>query len=71
MVLKKKGIIDYRNVTVSKYIDNNDDNYSLRASDRFLGALEHLRGPMDEIYVGQLSPACGVHGYAFSQFPQI
>ena len=37
----------------------------------FVVALEHLRGAMDVIYVGQLSPAWGIRGHALSQFPQI
>ena len=35
----------------------------------FLGALEHLTGVVDVIYIGQLSPARGIHGHALSQFP--
>ena len=37
----------------------------------FLGALEHLGGSMELTYVGQLPPAWGIRGHAFSQFPQI
>ena len=37
----------------------------------FLGALEHLGGKIDVIYVGQLPPVWGIHGNALSQFPQI
>ena len=36
----------------------------------FLGALEHLGGTIDVIYVGQLPPVWGIRGYALSQFPQ-
>ena len=37
----------------------------------YLGALEHLGGTIDVIYVGQLPPAWGIRGNAPSQFPQI
>ena len=37
----------------------------------FLSTLEHLGGAIDVIYVGQLPPVWGIHGYTFSQFPQI
>ena len=37
----------------------------------FLGALEHLGGAVDVIYVGQLPPVWGNRGNALSQFPKI
>ena len=37
----------------------------------FLGALEHLTGVMDVIYIDQLSAARGIRDHALSQFPHI
>ena len=37
----------------------------------YLGALEHLRGEIDVIYIGQLPVVWEIRGNALSQFPQI